>query len=1075
MLTGITNERGTRYVKWTYDTNGRALTSAHGTNADIERVEIAYSAYSGTRTITTQRKSAVTGLTTPIASTYTTHTGGGAPLVADISGPGCSSCGVGQSHFEYDAKTGDLQYKTEHNLKTSYGNYDSNGNPGYIIEADGKTEQRRSDYTYDTRFHNKVATITEPSVFAGANKITTNTYDAYANLTATTVNGFTATGTPVSRTITYQYTGQYYQLTQVDGPRTDVSDIYTLSYYPTNYGNNSTRVQTVTAPNGLVLRNYITYTATGKIQSEYRSNLYLTYSYYSGNDRLQKIAAFDNTTFTTRGTEWTYLPTGEVQTITQGAGSVDATTLTLAYDSARRLTRITDGLGNYLEYTLDSEGNVEKENIYDSSNNLKKTLSQTFDNYNRLNAFSESHQANTSVFSADGTLDKITDGKSKVTDYSYDTLKRLTSITQDLGGSDTTTANALTQLVYDSQNNLTKITDANNAQTSYVYDDLGNVLSQTSADTGTTTFSYNATGNVLTRKTANAHTFTYTYDALNRVTSQDTTGTNEDITFGYDTCSNGSGRLCSVSKSNVTLSYSYDALGNVTAHQGVNYSYDNAGRVKTITYPSTAVVTYNYNTAGQVSSVQLKRNGVTTNLASNATHQPFGAVNNLLYGNGLTLAQTFADDYRLQSQTAGTAMAINYTQYDANGNLQQRNSDTFSYDAHNRLDIANGAFGSRNYDYNKTGNRSKLVSSTTTNYTYAANSNRLSTINGAAVTLDANGNLTNQGARLNSYSPANQLMAANNSSSPLGNYQYNGLSQRVSKNVSSKKTTFSYGLNNELLVETFGNTSREYIYLDGQPLAIVDNTAASNVLPGIVSATTPAIKGSALSFAWSGVSAPTAYDWVGIYPVGAANSWSGLDSWMYTNGATGGQLNLNLKASDTRLIAGQQYELRLYANDSYSRIATSAAFTLNPTGPTVVTTTTPALAGSSINVAWSGITNPNATDWIAIIKVGAADGSENEWKYTNGTSSGSLSLPLTSGLLVPGTQYEVRLYANNDYILLASGGQFTLASSTGSAATSKVYYIHNDQLGTPQALTNEAGTKVWSAVYDPYGNAIINK
>ena len=112
-------------------------------------------------------------------------------------------------------------------------------------------------------------------------------------------------------------------------------------------------------------------------------------------------------------------------------------------------------------------------------------------------------------------------------------------------------------------------------------------------------------------------------------------------------------------------------------------------------------------------------------------------------------------------------MAINYTQYDANGNLQQRNSDTFSYDAHNRLDIANGAFGSRNYDYNKTGNRSKLVSSTTTNYTYAANSNRLSTINGAAVTIDANGNVTNQGTRLYNYTPANHLLTAYNSTTLL--------------------------------------------------------------------------------------------------------------------------------------------------------------------------------------------------------------------------------------------------------------------------------------------------------------------
>ena len=33
----------------------------------------------------------------------------------------------------------------------------------------------------------------------------------------------------------------------------------------------------------------------------------------------------------------------------------------MAYDDARRLTRITDGLNNYIEYVLDTEGNVEHE------------------------------------------------------------------------------------------------------------------------------------------------------------------------------------------------------------------------------------------------------------------------------------------------------------------------------------------------------------------------------------------------------------------------------------------------------------------------------------------------------------------------------------------------------------------------------------------------------------------------------------------------------------------------------------------------------------------------------------------
>ena len=35
--------------------------------------------------------------------------------------------------------------------------------------------------------------------------------------------------------------------------------------------------------------------------------------------------------------------------------------------------------------------------------------------------------------------------------------------------------------------------------------------------------------------------------------------------------------------------------------------------------------------------------------------------------------------------------------------------------------------------------------------------------------------------------------------------------------------------------------------------------------------------------------------------------------------------------------------------------------------------------------------------------------------------------------------------------------------------------VHNDPLGTPQALTDESGTTVWAASYDPFGKATVNE
>lgn len=414
-LTGITDERGIRYATYQYDTQGRAIASYHAGNAD--RVDIAYNA-DGTRTVTNSRGN---------ASTYTTATQLGVSLVTNISGPSCSTCGTGNTSYSYDPATNNLLSKTENGTTTQYGNYDTNGNYGYKIEAVGTPQQRRFDYTYDPRFHSKIATLTEASVYAAGQKITTYTYDDSGNRTSERIDGYRPDGTPVSRTTTYQYNGPLHQLSQIDGPRSDVADITTFDYHPFTahdpdfplpFDPDNGRLLRVTGPSG-VLRDNILYTSTGKVASETRPNgLRITYGYYPGNDRLERMTQTDTLTGQTRTTRWTYLATGEVESITQGHGTPEATTLTLRYDDARRLTRIQDGLGNYMEYTLDTEGNQEAEKIYDASGVLKKQLSQTFDQYNRLDVSAQLNEAQNHDFAPDGTLDKLTDGRNTVTDYS---------------------------------------------------------------------------------------------------------------------------------------------------------------------------------------------------------------------------------------------------------------------------------------------------------------------------------------------------------------------------------------------------------------------------------------------------------------------------------------------------------------------------------------------------------------------------------------------------------------------------------------------------------------------------------
>jgi RHS repeat-associated protein len=819
-LTGIIDENNNRYATWSYDAEGRSTSSEHANGVD--KVSLTYNA-DGTTTVTNSRN---------ISSTYSFVDQHDVSLVTAISGPGCSSCGTGESSYQYDPANNNLLSKTIHGLTTEYGNYDNQGNPDFKIVAKGTTEERRIDYTYDPRFASKVKTFTESSVYATGNKVTTYDYDDFGNTTRIRIDGFTPDGTAVARETTLQYLGPLNQLSQIDGPRTDISDITTLDYYPNDpaEGNNRARLKRVTTA-GTVVRDNLQYSATGKVASETRPNgITINYSYYPGNDRLQTVTESDG--INSRTTRWTYLATGEVETITRGHGTPDATTLTFGYDDARRLTSITDGLGNKIQYTLDTEGNKEKEDILDDQSVLHKSLTQTFDDYNRLNLFTQANENSDSNFAADGTLDKMTDGNGTVTDYGYDDLKRLVTVTQDMGGTDTSTQDALTQYGYDIHGNLTAVTDPNNGNTTYVYDDLGNLLSQTSPDTGTTTFMHDAAGNVTTRTDAKGQSFAYSYDALNRLATLNAPGTADDITYTYDTCNNGVGRLCTViigdGAGDKTITYTYDAFGNVISQQGINYSYDSVGRIKTLTYPSGNVVTYMYDTAGQVNQVNLQQGEQTTTLASGISYAPFGPVTSMTYGNGHTLSQGVDSAYRFTDHTVTGALQLVNSLYDANGNLNQVDnslttvSNVYNYDALNRLDTANGTFGSQDFGYDKNGNRLQLLQDgATLSYTYEANSNRLDVAANDDVVTDANGNITTQGLWTYTHTAHNRLANVSNDSVQIGTYAYNGLGQRISKTVDSVTQNYLYSLNGELLQETDGTASVEYVYLNGQPLAVI--------------------------------------------------------------------------------------------------------------------------------------------------------------------------------------------------------------------------------------------------------------
>jgi len=652
-LTGITDERGIRYATYGYDAQGRANLSMHAGNA--QRVDITYSDTDKTKTVIDSRGQ---------SSTYSAIAQLGVGLTTEISGPGCSTCGNGNTRYDYDPLTNDLLSKTENGITTQYGNYDTKGQYGYKTEAIDTPEQRRTDYTYDSRFTNKITTKIESSVAVGNSKTTTYTYNDFGNRTSVTVAGFRPDGSTVSRTTTYQYNGPLNQLSQIDGPRADAADITTLNYYANDVtqGVNRGRLQRITGPAGIVLRDNIQYTATGKVLSENRPNsISLAYTYYAGNDRLETLT--ETSGGLSRTTRWTYLATGEVETITRADGTALATTTRLVYDDARRLTGIIDQLGNHIDYVLDTEGNRTDEKVFDSADVLYKSVQQTFDIYNRLDTHTLVDEIIDYNFQPDGSLDNSVNAKNVSTDFQYDALKRLISTTGDLGGVDADTQDTLTQYIYDAGDRLTSVTSPNNSNTTYRYDDLGNLLSESSPDRGLRSYSYDEAGNVKSITDARNITVNYSYDALNRVTNIDYPGsTDEDITMTYDTaadCANGVGKLCRVTDNSDTTTYSYTDFGNLAQHVVTTssvtyttaYDYDSLNRITRMNAPSGRTVTYGYDALGRTTSIDASVNGTDQTIAHNIQYRPDGLLTDIEYGNGFLAERFYNLKARMTSQT----------------------------------------------------------------------------------------------------------------------------------------------------------------------------------------------------------------------------------------------------------------------------------------------------------------------------------------------------------------------------------------------------------------------------------------
>jgi len=725
---------------------------------------------------------------------------------------GCSTCGSVNKQFAYNNRL-DLTQVTSidgSNQYTTQYTYDNPANPweqiGEVLqktEVLGWPEQRTTSYTYthrtDDPFLLTQSTETVKSVVdPQQNKVTTITYDTAGNALSRQESGYVfINGTPTQKTYTTQY--QYNslgQLTQINGPRTDVSDITTLEYYANTPDQGNNRSQLKAIVNALSQRTeFSNYDANGNVGTITDPNGVVTQRTYDERNRIKTIA---NQT-TGAQTQYFYDARGNLSyIILPETNRIDYT-----YNLANKLTEIKDSLNNKIQYQYDSEGNRIREEIKDPQGALKKYLDFTYDAYNDLKRI-VNPDATYTEYTYDGRKNRTAskDPKDNTISYTYDPLSRLTVMTQPL--------NAVTLYGYDTRDNQASVTDPNGNTTSYYNDDFGRKNQTNSPDTGNTDYLYDEGGNLIQRFDERETMVNYTYDALNRLTAiQFPADPNQNVTFTYDSISvtYGIGRLTGRTDPSGSYVFHYDVNGSLTKEEKTlnsvlyttQYAYNNNNILTSITYPTGRVITYTPDQVGRISQVSTTLNGNPKSPASAITYLPYGGITGLTYGNGLTLTQGHDNQYRISSIVTGSILNLAFG-YDPNGNIISI------------LDAVNPPEGQ--------------VLDSPGVYTYQTGTNKLTHIEATPpidFVYDANANITSETGWTYIYDLSNQLIRVLQDSNQVAEYTYNGAGQRIKKVTQTETKIFHYDLGGHLIAETnqTGQMLAEYIYLGDQLLSMV--------------------------------------------------------------------------------------------------------------------------------------------------------------------------------------------------------------------------------------------------------------
>ncbi|MER7753210.1 LamG-like jellyroll fold domain-containing protein [Kitasatospora sp. NPDC097643] len=539
-----------------------------------------------------------------------------------------------------------------------------------------------------------------------------------------------------------------------------------------------------------------------------------------------------------------YNQVGEAVSSTDGAGNVSQ----VQYDVLGRAAATRAPDGTWTKVTYDQLGNAVKLRKLDLDGTTALATS-------------------TATYDAMGRMLSATNPNGRTEKYAYDATGSLVSQTEPV----TDTTSITTTFGYDAAGHRTRFTDGRNHNWIYGYNSWNLPESTVEPAVSTAAYTYTTDADRTTKTVYDAAarpTLTLLpggvrqqvgYDDLNRITSQSGSGAEADTaarTFDYD----ADGRMTSASTAAVGTTVAATAETFGYNDRGALLSATGSGGSSSFTYNSDGLMTsrtdaagtatYGYDTAGRLKSLADPLSGTTLGIGYNALNLP----STVTHGTGGNV-RTFGYDklHRLTSDTlaqpGGTTIASIGYGYDPVGNLTSKTTqgfagptnNTYTYDYANRLTSWNDGTTTKAYEYDASGNRTRIGSAVFTydernqltgdgmkRYTYTARGTLTNIKEWIGTTThgsDAFGQQVVQNRQRYTMDAVGRVITDQSGTAGARTFTYSGMGNLVASDGSN---TYSRGVAGELIgIGTAGSASPGVLAFTDQHTDVVGNFTAT--------------------------------------------------------------------------------------------------------------------------------------------------------------------------------------------------------------------------------------------------------